>query len=109
MKKAPLFAIAAAGLFLAGAGPALAHDRDDNVSFSFGIAVGDGGYRQPPRYYERERWVGREPCDDDYGYRRSYYGRPYYYQPRERVVIIDRDRERWHHRHWRHRDRDWDD
>jgi hypothetical protein len=101
MKKAPLFAIAALTTLFAAATPALAHD---GPSFSFGIMVGDGGYRGQPRYYERDRYVEREPCPEDYRYR-SYYGRPHYYGPR--VVIIDRGREHWRREHWRHH-RDWD-
>jgi hypothetical protein len=107
MNKAPLLAIAAAALFVAGASPALAGERD-HASFSFGVILNDGYRGPPPRYYERERYVEREPCDDDYRYRRSYYGRPYYYAPRERVVIVERGRRHWHHDHWRH-GRDWDD
>jgi hypothetical protein len=106
MIKAPLLVIAAAATLFAVATPALAHD---GPSFSFGIVVGDDdGYRRPPpRYYERERIIEHEPCDNDDRDRSGYYGRPYGYGPRERVVIIDRGREHWHHRHW-YRDRDWD-
>jgi hypothetical protein len=92
MKKAFLV-VAAAALFVA-ASPAFAGDHS---SLSFGVVVGDGGYRGPPRYHA--------PCPDDYRYR-SYYGRPYGYGPRERVVIIDRGREHWRREHWRHY-RDW--
>jgi hypothetical protein len=54
MKKTSLFAIAAAAVMLAGAAPALAHDRDN---FSFGIVVGDGGrYDRGPSDWERARW-----------------------------------------------------
>ena len=106
MKKAPLFAIATAAVLLAGAGPALAGDRD-HVSFSFGVILNDGGHRgPPPGYYERERVIEREPCDDDYGYRPTYYGRPYGYGP-PRVVVVEREYRHGHrHRHWH--DRDWD-
>lgn len=104
MKKAPLFAIAAAAFLFAGASPALAGSRD-HVSFSFGVVVNDG-YHHRGHYHDRH-------CDHDRGYyHRSRYDHPYYYHPRERIVVIDRghgyDKHHTRHHHRRHHDRHWD-
>ena len=82
-KKLTLAGLGLAALIAgSAAAPAMANDRDH---FSFGIVVGDPGYRHGPSYWEREHWRHER-------------------WERERAYREWRHRQ-WEREHWR-RDRD---